>query len=282
MPVIQAIIPNEVLNNNSKIPILGLGSTGWGNEEGATRQGVKDAIDLGYRHIDTTPIGKNEVEVGEAIAAKIKEGVVKREELYVVGKMLDTKIFHNPALIKAGILTTLRNLNLAYIDLYIITCPEGDLFAADAFTDTWDEMEKLVDYFLVKSIGLANFNAQQIQHLLISARVSPAVNQLECHPHFAQKALQEFCSQKRILVTAFNVFGSPALIEAPMIMDMAKKYKRTPEQILIRYQIDKGHLAVPQVRGKSELMSNLDVFKFEINESDLAALSKLDGKKQYI
>lgn len=137
--------------------------------------------------------------------------------MYVVGKLLDTRIFHDHALIRAGILTTLRNLNLAYIDLYIITCPEGDVFAADAFTDTWDEMEKLVDLFLVKSIGLANFNAQQIQNLLISARVQPTVNQIECNPQFAQKALQEYCSRKSILITAFNVFGSPILMDEPIV-----------------------------------------------------------------
>jgi len=274
------IIPNEVLNNAVKIPILGLGSLICSDEAGSTVQVFKDAIDIGYRHFDINPA--IEKEVGEAIAAKIKEGVVKRDELYLVGKLYDTKAFHNPALIKEAILTTLRNLNCAYIDMYLIHCPEGIVFANEAFTDTWNEMEILVDNFLVKSIGLSNFNVEQIQHLLIASRVSPAINQIECNPYFTQRALREFCTQKRILINALNCFGTPALLEDPLIVEMAKKYKRTTEQILLRYQIDKGHIAVPEVQNKADLMSHLDVFKFEMNKADISAMDKLDRNKQYI
>lgn len=114
-------------------------------------------------------------------------------------------------------MTTLRNLNLAYVDLYIINCPEGSVFADEGFVDTWYELENLVDLFLVKSIGLSNFNKEQIHHVLISARVTPAVNQMECNPYFTQRALGEFCSQKRIVITAFNVFGSQDLLEDPVV-----------------------------------------------------------------
>jgi len=277
------IIPSDVLNNGIKIPLLGLGSLGWGDEPGSTSQAVKDGIDLGYRYIDTTPIGTNEKEVGEAIFDEIKEGVVKREDLYLVGKLWDTRAFHNPALIMEALLKTLRNLNVAYIDMYIINCPEGDVFATEAFTDTWTALENLVDLFLVKSIGLSQFNIEQIEQLLTSARVRPVTNQIECNPYYTQRALREFCKQKRILITATSIFGSQDLIEDPYIMKIAKKYKRTPEQILLRYQIDKGHIAVPQVNNKDALIRNLDVFNFELNESDIADMDKLDhNKHQYI
>jgi len=274
------IIPNEVLNNAVKIPVLGLGSLNCSDEAGSTTQSVKDAIDLGYRHFDINPA--IEADVGVAISAKIKEGVVKREELYLVGKLNDTKAFHSPALIKEAVLKTLRNLNLAYIDMYLIHCPEGSVFSSEAFVDTWNELEKLVDNYVVKSIGLSNFNIEQIHHLLIAARVSPAVNQIECNPYFTQRALREFCGQKRILISALNVFGTPDLREDPLIVEMAKKYKRTPEQILLRYQIEKGHIAIPEVQNKSDLMRHLDVFKFEMNKGDISAMDKLDRNKQYI
>jgi len=282
MSIIRGIIPSEVLNNGTKMPVLGLSSLGWSDVPGATTQAVKDGIDLGYRYIDTTPVGTNEKEVGEAIGAKIKEGVVKREELYLVGKLWDTRAFHNPALIDEVLLTTLRNLNVAYIDMYIINCPEGIVFADEGFVDTWNAMENLVDKFLVKSIGLSQFSEEQIHHLLIAARVYPVTNQIENNPYHTQKALTEFCKQKRIVVTASGIFGSKDLIEDPLIMAMAKKYKRTPEQILLRYQVDKGHISIPEVNDKSALISNLDIFMFELNESDIADMDKLDRNKQYI
>lgn len=150
---------------------------------------------------------------------------------------------------------------------------------------------------------------EQIQHLLIASRVSPAVNQIECNPYFTQRALREFCSQKRILISALNIFGTPALLADPLvskkmlfalnrcdfianalslflsrsqIVEMAKKYKRTPQQILLRYQIDKGHIAVPEVQNRADLLSHLDAFKFEMNKSDISAMDKLDRNKQYI
>jgi len=134
MPTMIASIPNEVLNNNVKIPILGLGSFKCTDEPGSTVQIVKDAIDMGYRHFDLDQA--TEKEVGEAIAAKVKEGVVKREELYLVSKLNDTKAFHNPEMIKQSLLKTLSNMSLAYIDMYVIHCPEGSVFADEAFVDT--------------------------------------------------------------------------------------------------------------------------------------------------
>jgi len=145
-----------------------------------------------------------------------------------------------------------------------------------------NEMEILVDNFLVKSIGLSNFNMHQIQHLLIAARVIPTCNQVECHPYFTQKDLTDFCNQKRILITGMNIFGPKDLLEDKLIQEMAKKYKRTPEQILLRYQIEKGHVTVPEVHNKSDLTDNLNVFKFEMNKSDVSAMDKLNRNKQYI
>lgn len=131
------------------------------------------------------------------------------EDLYIVGKLWDPKVFHDPALIKDALMSTLRNLNLTYLDSYILQCPEGDL----QFVDTWHEMEKLVDNFIVKSIGLSNFNEKQIEHLFTSARCLPVTNQFDCNPYQMQQELCGICRSKSVAVTVYNPFGSSELLE---------------------------------------------------------------------
>ncbi|KAG4076806.1 hypothetical protein HA402_009152 [Bradysia odoriphaga] len=272
-------IPNEVLNNGAKIPMLGFSSWGWGETgKGIIEQAVKDAIDLGYRYIDTAPINGNEEEVGNAILTKINEGVVKREELYIVGKLWNPKAFHDPALIKDELLSTLRNLNLTYLDLYVIQCPEGEV---QNVNDTWHEMEKLIDNFIIKSIGVSNFNEDQINYLLTSARCTPVTCQFDCHPYLTQKEMSKFCRSKNIAVTVYNPFGSSALLEDPQIESIAQTYRKTPEQILLRYQIQRGHIAIPISISKMKLRENMDIFKFELKSPDMLALGKLDRNKNY-
>lgn len=130
-----------------------------------------------------------------------------------MGKLWNPKAFHDPALIKHELLSTLRNLNLTYLDLYVIQCPEGEL----QFNDTWHEMEKLIDNFIVKSIGVSNFNEEQISHLLTMARCYPVTCQFDCHPYLTQKKLSEFCRSKHIAVTVYNPFGSSTLLEDPQV-----------------------------------------------------------------
>jgi aldehyde reductase len=279
----QATIPTVVLGNNI-IPVFGLASWGWSESApDSITQSVKDAIDLGYRFFDTTP-GKNEEEIGEAIQAKIKEGVIKREEIFLAGKLVDSKAFHKPELIKESLMTTLRNLNVAYVDLYVLNCSEGNsMFTLDAFVDTWYEMEKLVDNFLVKSIGLSNFNDELIRHLMNGARFAPVTNQLECPPSYTQRSIRDYCREKRIFITGYNITASSSLIEDPMIVDMARKYSKTAEQILLRYQIDLGHIALSPLDTKMRMKTNLDIFKFELSKADLIAMEKLDRRtKIYI
>lgn len=135
--------------------------------------------------------------------------LVNREDLYIVGKLWNPKAFHDPGLIKVELLSTLRNLNLTYLDLYVIQCPEGE----NQINDTWHEMEKLIDNFIVKSIGVSNFNEEQIKRLLTSARCLPVTNQFDCHPYLTQQKLSEFCRSKNIAVTVYNPFGSSNLLE---------------------------------------------------------------------
>jgi len=235
---------------------------------------------------------------------KIKEGVVKREDMYIVSKLWNT--CHRPDLVRSSLLQSLNNLNTPYLDLYLIHWPlahkedqglfpvdkEGNIvFSYGDFVETWNEMEKLVDDGLVKSIGISNFSKSQTERLLANARIKPVTNQVECQPYLTQKKLSEYLRSKGITLTAYGPLGSPArpwadskepvVLEEPAILGLAAKYNKTPAQIALRYQIDNGHLVIPKSSNKTRLAENIGIFDFKLNEEDLAAIDKLNKNLRF-
>lgn len=291
-------IPNAIFSNGNSIPMIGLGT--WGSPPGEVTQAVKDAIDVGYRHIDCAHVYQNEHEVGDGVEAKIKDGTIKREDIFITSKLWNT--FHRPELVEGACRTTLKNLKLEYLDLYLIHWPVGykegdDLFPLEAdgkkfifskadYVDTWKAMEKLVDDGLVKNIGLSNFNRKQIQRVLDVARIKPVTNQIENHAYLHQAKICEFCTEKGIIITAYSPLASPArpwvkdgdivLLEDEKLKSIAKKHSRDPAQILIRYQIQQGHVVIPKSVTKSRIQSNFEVFDFELTEDDLKLITSFD------
>ncbi|XP_059474492.1 aldo-keto reductase family 1 member B1-like [Neocloeon triangulifer] len=296
------MIPKVTLNNGLEIPIIGLGT--WKSQPGVVTQAVKDAIDVGYRHIDCAHVYGNEKEVGAGINAKIKEGVVQRKDLFITSKLWDSH--HHPDFVVAACMNTLKDLGLDYLDLYLMHYPiaykagfethptdeNGKLmYSTDDYVDTWKAMEKLVDRKLVRSIGLSNFNSKQIERVLDVATIKPAMLQIECHPYLNQKKLIAFGRERGMSITAYSPLGSkdrpwakpgePVLLEDKKLHEMSTRLSRTPAQIVLRYQIQRGNVVIPKSVHKTRILENFAVFDFELSQEDMQLLDSFDKNTRF-
>lgn len=282
------------LNNDCKIPILGLGT--WKSQTGEVAAAVEHAIKVGYRHIDCAAVYGNESEVG----AGIKAGGVPRSQLFVTSKVWNTK--HHPEDVEPACRGTLSDLGLDYLDLYLIHWPLAFERGDNKFpknedgsvrydttispTETWLAMEKLVQKGLVKSIGVSNFNSKQIQDILEKGSIKPVTNQVECHPYLNQNRLFDFCKEHGITLTAYSPLGSPdrpwakpddvKLLEDPKLQTMAEKYKKSAAQIVLRWQVQRGIIVIPKSVTPSRIVENSQLFDFELTADEMAELNGFD------
>ncbi len=287
------------LNNGLDMPIVGLGT--WQSPHEEVYEAVKTAIEAGYRHIDCAYCYGNEVPVGRAIKDAIAEGKVKREELFIVSKVWLT--FFTRERVREGLKRSLTNLGLDYLDLYLIHWPisfaqvDDKIFPANEkglaidgnvdYLDTWKGMEDVYKDGLVKSIGVSNFNSEQIARVLSNSTVKPVTNQVESHPYLAQKKLLDYCRTKGIPLTAYRPLGNPGspyntnpnkknILEDKLVTKLATKYKKTTGQILIKFQAQRGVVVIPKSVKRDRIIENIQIFDFELTADEITALEKLD------
>uniref|UniRef100_A0A673K9K4 alcohol dehydrogenase (NADP(+)) n=1 Tax=Sinocyclocheilus rhinocerous TaxID=307959 RepID=A0A673K9K4_9TELE len=268
------------LSTGQQMSVVGLGT--WKSAPGQVKQAVLAALDCGYRHIDCAAAYSNEREVGQALSERFGEG--KDTYIFVTSKLWNTK--------------------LSYLDLYLMHWPmafdllmpqrpDGTIRYDDThYRDTWAAMEKLVDQGLVKAIGLSNFNARQIDDILSFAKHKPVVNQVECHPYLVQTQLVSHCWSRGLAVTAYSPLGSPDrpwvtpgeahLLDDPRVVGLAKRYSKTPAQVVIRWHIQRGVVCIPKSVTPSRIKQNIEVFDFKLSDEDMKVIESFNRNDRLI
>lgn len=296
-------VPTITLSTGYKVPVIGLGT--WKSEPGKVEQAAKIAIDAGYRHIDCALVYENENEVGRAIEAKISDGTVCREDLWITSKLWCT--YYSRARAVECCQLSLKLLGLKYLDLYLMHWPFGykegsELFPRDAtgevinsdadYVEVWKGMEDCVAKGLVRSIGVCNFNKQQMTRLLESATVKPSVLQVECHPYLNQGELLSFCKKHNIVLTAYSPLGSPdrpwakpdepVLLEDPAIKSIAEAHGKTAAQVLLRYQVERGVIVIPKSVTKERIISNFNIFDFKLSPEEMKTIDGFNRNFRFV
>ncbi len=257
------------LHNGVQMPYFGLGVylTKDGNE---VINAVKEALNHGYRHVDTAAIYNNE----EGVGAGIRQSNVDRKEMFLVSKVWNTDQGYDSTL--KAFDASLKRLGTDYLDLYLIHWPKGELSK-----ETWKAMERLYKEKRVRAIGVSNFMQHHLEELLTSAETVPMVNQMEFHPYLVQQDLVDFCQSKGIQYEAWSPLMQGNIFDLDSMKRMAAKYNKTIAQIVLRWDLQKGVVTIPKSSNKNRIIANADIFDFELAEEDIQALNDLDRGKRF-
>jgi len=293
------------LSDGTTLPSLGLGT--WKSEKNEVYGAVKEAISLGYRHIDCAPAYENESEVGDAVASSIQQETVNRSNLWLTSKLWNNA--HAPENVEPALKKSLKDLRLDYLDLFLIHWPvairaniffpagAGDFIPlSDIPThETWQAMEECVKKGLVRQIGVCNFSIKKLQKL-IDKGATPAVNQIELHPYLQQNEMVRFCEKNSIVLTAYAPLGSadrperlkkadePSLISNQVIARIAEKHEITPGQTLLSWGMQRETVVIPKSVNPDRLKENLATTKLGsiLDGEDMAAIAAVDLGYRYV
>jgi 2,5-diketo-D-gluconate reductase A len=261
--------PSITLNDGNSIPQVGLGV--WQTPPEDTERAVATALDAGYRHIDTAAAYGNEAEVGRAIA----NAEAAREDVFLVTKLWNADQGYDSTL--AAFDASMDRLGVDYLDLYLIHWPMPE---KNAFVETFKAFAHLREEGRIRSIGVSNFEPEHLRTVVDATGIVPAVNQIELHPLLQQEELRELHAQLGIATEAWSPLGQGSLLTNPTVTDIADGHGKTAAQVLIRWHIQLGNIVIPKSVTPERIVSNFDVFDFELSERDMASVSSLgDGTR---
>ncbi|WP_248283290.1 aldo/keto reductase [Cryobacterium arcticum] len=258
--------PALTLNDGRTIPQLGMGT--WPMTDAEVAPVIVTAVELGYRHIDTAVKYGNEAGVGEGI----RNSGLAREELFVTTKL--DGVYQGDDKAIAGLDASLGRLGLDYVDLLLIHWPVP---SRDLFVSTWRTFEKLLAQGKTRSIGVSNFKPAHLERLRAETDVVPAVNQIQISPYIPRAEQRAYDTEHGILTTSWSPLGQGnALLGEPVITGLAEKHGKTPGQVVLRWHVELGLVAIPKSASATRLRENLDIFDFSLDADDLAAIASLD------
>jgi 2,5-diketo-D-gluconate reductase A len=258
--------PSVTLNDGNSIPQVGLGV--WQTPPEDTERAVAAALQAGYRHIDTAAAYGNEVETGRAIAGS----GLPREDVFLVTKLANADQGYDSTL--AAFEASIGRLGVEYLDLYLIHWP---LPAKNTFVETFKAFAQLRDQGRVRSVGVSNFEPEHLRILVDATGMVPAVNQIELHPLLPQHELRRVHAQLGIATEAWSPLGQGSLLTNPSVTGVANEHGKTAAQVLIRWHIQLGNIVIPTSVNPERIVSNFDVFDFELSEQDMATITSLDN-----
>jgi D-xylose reductase len=307
------MVPALELHNGGRLPVAGLGL--WKIDRSAAPNVVRAAIRAGYRHIDCASDYGNEMEAGQGLRRALSERICRRDELWVTSKLWNT--YHRPEHVRPACERTLRDLQLDYLDLYMVhfpisleyvpierRYPAGWFFDPDAasprmhpdavpMAETWGGMEELVQRGVVRNIGVCNFNCALLRDLLSYAAIRPGVLQVELHPFLTQQNLVRFCREEKIAVTAFSPLGASSyvslgmagtdesVLDSPPVKNAAGRLGKSAAQVLLRWAIQRGTAVVTKTSRAERLVENISIFDFELSPIEMHGISALNRNRRF-
>ncbi len=261
----MTVVPNLKLNNGVEIPQLGFGVFLVKPEE--TVRAVATALEIGYRHIDTAQMYRNEKEVGQAIA----ESGLPRSEVFVTSKLNNNKLGYDAALVSFD--ETLAALGIEQIDLFLIHWP---LATVRDFVESWKALERIYADGKARAIGVSNFQVAHLDRLFQESDIVPAVNQIEAHPYLTQEALLAFDAEHGIGTEAWSPLGRGAVLEDLVILKIAATHGKSPAQVVLRWHVQRESIIFPKSVTPARVRENFEIFDFELSPEEMTEISALN------
>lgn len=263
----SAQIPTVSLNNGTTIPQLGFGVYQVPPDE--TERAVLTAFEAGYRHIDTAQMYQNEAGVGRAL----RSSGLSREDVYITTKLNNDS--HEPAVARAALEQSLRELDVDHVDLFLIHWPLPTRYGGD-YVSTWRTLTELAAEGKAASVGVSNFHPEHLKRIVDETGIVPAINQIEVHPYLTNEEARLASGRLNVAVEAWSPIAQGAVLDDPVLVELAEKYGKTPAQVTLRWHIERGDIIFPKSVTPERVKENADIFDFSLTADEVNRITALD------